>query len=114
MTDPLRSEDFPRFDTNPGPESRETAGGSSLQATAEQIGNTMGRAIRVARNLPERVGQVRQDLRDRLTVIRGGAGPTVLDKASQLKAADQRSDCSWATGSAECLLVSNTATTARK
>lgn len=92
MADPLRTEDFPEFDTYPGPESPETAaGGSSLQSAAEQIGGTVGRAIRAARDLPERARQIRQSLRDRMTVIRGGAGgPSVADKASELKDAAQQ------------------------
>ncbi len=87
MAQPLRTEDYPRFDTYPGPES---PGEDPLQSAAEQIGSTVGRAVRAARELPERAGQVRQDLRDRLTVIRGGGGPSVADKASELRDAAQQ------------------------
>lgn len=90
MADPLRTEDFPRFDTYPGPESRQRPGGSSLEATAQQVGRTVGWAIRVARELPERAGQMRQELRDRLSVIRSQGGPSIADKASELKAAAQQ------------------------
>ncbi len=91
MADPLRTEDIPRFDTYPGPESRETSpGSSSLDATAQQIGSTVGRAIRTARELPERAGQIRQELSDRLSVIRSEGGASVADRASELKAAAQQ------------------------
>lgn len=91
MADPLRTEDIPRFDTYPGPESRTTSpGGSSLDATAEQIGGTVGRAVRAARELPERAAQIRQELRDRLTVIRREGGRSAAGKASELKAAAQQ------------------------
>ena len=51
MADALRTDDFPEFDTYPGPESRRElpAGGQSLQSAAEQIGSTVGRAVRAAR-----------------------------------------------------------------
>lgn len=92
MADALRTDDFPEFDTYPGPESREiAAGGHSLQSAAEQIGSTVGRAVRAARELPDRAGQMRVRLRDRLTVIRGGDGAfSVADKASELKDAAQQ------------------------
>lgn len=85
MADPLRTEDFPEFDTYPGPESPEKAGESPLRSAAEQIGSTMGRAVRAARELPDRADQLRVDLRDRLTVIRGGGGRTTADQASDLQ-----------------------------
>lgn len=92
MADALRTDDFPEFDTYPGPESRRElpAGGQSLQSAAEQIGSTVGRAVRAARELPERAGQVRTSLRDRLTVIRGRGGASVAEKASELKDAAQQ------------------------
>jgi ElaB/YqjD/DUF883 family membrane-anchored ribosome-binding protein len=90
MAQPLRTEDYPRFDTYPGPESPETPAEASLQSAAEQIGSTVGRAVRAARELPERAEQIRQDLRDRLTVIRKEGGPSMADKASELKDAAQR------------------------
>lgn len=92
MTDPLRTDDFPESDSYPSPESRATsAAGPSLQSAAEQIGSTVGRAMRAARDLPDRVDQIRVGLRDRMTVIRGGGGSAVKDKVSGLKdAAHQR------------------------
>ena len=90
MAPPLRTEDVPRFDTYPGPESPEPPVEALLQSAAEQIGSTVGRAVRAARELPDRAGQVRQDLRDRLAVIRAGGGPPVADKASELKDAAQQ------------------------
>lgn len=91
MTQPLRTEDLPRFDTYPGPESRETSSaGSSLQSAAEQIGGTVGRAVRAARELPERAARLREALRDRMTVIRGGARSSLADRASGLKDATQQ------------------------
>ncbi len=91
MPDPLRTEDLPRFDAYPGPESREmTAGESPLHSTAQQIGSIAGRAVRAARDLPETAGQIRQDLRDRLTAIRRGAGPSLVARASELRYAAQQ------------------------
>ncbi len=90
MPDPLRTDDFPEFDTYPSPESQEDAGGSSPQSAAEQLGSTVGRAMRVARELPQRVDQMRVDLRHRMTVIRGGASSSLANKASELKEAAQQ------------------------
>ena len=91
MADPLRTDDFPEFDTYPGAESPEPpVPGRSLHSTAQQIGGTMGRAVRAARELPDRVDQLRVELRDRVVVM-PGAGPTSIeDKASQLKEAAQQ------------------------
>jgi len=91
MAEPLRTEEIPSFDTYPGPESREAAaGGSTLHSAAEQIGGTVGRAVRAARGLPERVDQVATDLRDRMTVIRGGRSASAGDRASELKEVAQQ------------------------
>lgn len=91
MAQPLRTEDFPDFDTYPGREEREAGG--PLESAAEQIGSTVGRAIRAARELPERMEQARDELRDRMTVIRARGGPSVADKAAELKdAARQKLD----------------------
>lgn len=90
MGEPLRTDDLPNFDTYPGPESRQTAaGGSTLESAAEQIGDTVGRALRAARELPDRADQLRAELRDRFTVVRGGRGASLGDKASDLKDAAQ-------------------------
>ena len=91
MADPLRTDDFPEFDTYPGLESPETpVSGRTLHSTAQQIGSTMGRAVRAARELPERVDQLRVDLRDRVVVMPGRGPSAVEEKASQLKEAAQR------------------------
>ncbi len=116
MAEPVRTDEFPTYDTYPGPESPRTpragldfvpttrqqdadaqgAGRDSrLQQAAEQIGGSLGRAVRAVQHLPEtmdeakedlrdRVDQARSDLRDRLTVIRGGE-PEGSGKVDQVK-----------------------------
>jgi hypothetical protein len=42
-----------------------------LNAAAEEIGASVGRAVQAVRELPERMDQARSSLKDRLTVIRG-------------------------------------------
>ena len=128
MADPIRTDDFPTYDTYPGPESPRTARpgldfvpttreqgpdaegagrDSRLHEAAEQIGSTLGRAVRAVQQLPEtmeqarsdirdRVEQARTDVRDRLTVIRGGGGAEVSGKVEEVKQAAQdklRSAC---------------------
>ncbi len=113
MAEPVRSEDFPTYDTYPGRESprsaepgvdylpttwQQGAGAagagreSRLEETAEQIGSTLGRAVRAVRDLPEQVDQARVSMRDRLTVIRGGGGQrsAAAEKASEIKDAAQQ------------------------
>ena len=120
MADPIRTDEFPTYDTYPGPESARTARpgldfvpttreqgtdaqgagrDSRLQEAAEQIGSTIGRAVRSLQQLPEtmeqarneirdRVEQARVDARDRLTVIRGGDGDA-SGKVAEVKQAAQ-------------------------
>ena len=105
MADPVRTEDFPDFDTYPGAESSPARGerllvvasdvvpgaesderDSRLHEAAEQIGSTLGRAVRAVQNLPDTMDQARTDLSDRLSVIRGGAErEDVAGKVDQVK-----------------------------
>lgn len=85
-----RSADVPRYDTYPAPTPSEAAatpqdwpyepktdvdlrtqcGNPRLNETAEQIGETLGRAVALARSVPRRV----EHIKDRFAVVRGGAG----------------------------------------
>ncbi len=110
MAEPVRTQDFPTYDVYPGPESPRTprvgkdytpttweqgpgaqgaARDSGLDETAEQIGSTLGRAVRAIRELPQRAQQAGTDMRDRLTVIRERRGATAQGKISELKASAQ-------------------------
>jgi len=90
-----RSADIPRYDTYPAPAPSEASstpqdwpyeprtdldrsqvGNERLNRTAENIGETLGRAVAVARSVPRRFG-----------VIRGGGGGNIADDLKQRAAA---------------------------
>lgn len=97
MAEPVRrTPDSPNFDTYPAPTpSGERAlplsgertlpagnpGDDRLNEAAEQIGSTVGRAVRTAKQLPEQLGS----LKNRFTVIRGRGQRAAGDKARELK-----------------------------
>lgn len=89
MAEPvLRTPDSPSFDTYPAPTpSAQRAlpegnpGDDRLNEAAEQIGSTVGRAVRSVRQLPEQLGS----LKDRFTVIRGRGAKAAEAKAQELK-----------------------------
>lgn len=92
-----RSADIPNYDTYPAeaPDwaNEQTSGNWNTQPpgaargddrlthTAEQIGETVGRAVALARDLPGRV----EELRRRFTVIRGRAGEQAGGTAERLR-----------------------------
>jgi ElaB/YqjD/DUF883 family membrane-anchored ribosome-binding protein len=89
MAEPLRrTPDTPNFDTYPAPTpSAErilpagNPGDERLNEAAEQIGATVGKAVRVVRQVPEQIGT----LKDRFTVIRGRGQDAATEKARELK-----------------------------
>ena len=88
MAEPLRrTPDTPNFDTYPAPTpSAERilpphTGDDALVETAEQIGATVGKAVRVVKQVPEQLGT----LKDRFTVIRGRGQDVATEKARELK-----------------------------
>src|SRR5512142_2501166 len=89
MAEPvLRTPDSPNFDTYPAPTVAAeralpagTPGDDRLNETAEQIGSTVGRAMRTVRELPKQV----EALKDRFTVIRGRGRQAASEKAKDLK-----------------------------
>jgi ElaB/YqjD/DUF883 family membrane-anchored ribosome-binding protein len=91
MAEPLlRTPDSPNFDTYPAPTpSAQRAlpqgnpGDDRLNDAAEQIGSSVGRAIRNVRQLPEQLGE----LKDRFTVIRGRGKRAAGEKAQEVKEA---------------------------
>jgi ElaB/YqjD/DUF883 family membrane-anchored ribosome-binding protein len=91
MAEPLlRTPDSPNFDTYPAPTlSAQRAlpegnlGDDRLNEAAEQIGSTVGRAVRNVRHLPEQLGE----LKDRFTVIRGRGKRVAGKKAQEAKEA---------------------------
>jgi hypothetical protein len=90
MAEPvLRTPDLPNFDTYPAPAPADRTlpagrpGDDRLNEAAEQIGSTVGRAIRGVRHLPEHLGE----LKDRFTVIRGRGQRVAEEKAQEIKEA---------------------------
>lgn len=98
MPKSTRTEETPNFDTYPGPESPATnpaayvpAGRSAAPANdnrithaAEQIGSAMGRAVSVARDMPQKIGG---ELRGRFQVISGQARQRGARSYEELKSA---------------------------
>lgn len=89
MAEPvLRTPDTPNFDTYPAPTPAAertlppgNPGDDRLNEAAEQIGGTVGRAVRTVKQLPDQLGS----LKDRFTVIRGRGQVAATDKARELK-----------------------------
>ena len=85
----VRTPDSPNFDTYPAPAPADRTlpaghpGDDRLNEAAEQIGSTVGRAVRSVRDLPEQLG----GLQDRLTVIRGRGQRLAEEKAREIKGA---------------------------
>ena len=89
MAEPvLRTPDTPNFDTYPAPTpSAERTlpagnpGDERLNETAEQIGASVGKAVRTVKQLPDQLGS----LKDRFTVIRGRGQSAATEKAREMK-----------------------------
>jgi ElaB/YqjD/DUF883 family membrane-anchored ribosome-binding protein len=89
MAEPvLHTPDTPNFDTYPAPipAAERTlppgnAGDDRLNEAAEQIGSTVGRAVRTVKQLPDQLGS----LKDRFTVIQGRSRGAASEKARELK-----------------------------
>ena len=88
MAEPvLRTPDTPNFDTYPAPTPSPdrtlppgNTGDARLNEAAEQIGATVGRAVRTVKELPDQLGS----LKDRFTVIRGRGQAATTEKAREL------------------------------
>ena len=104
MAEPvLRTPDTPNFDTYPAPTPAAermlppgNPGDERLNEAAEQIGATVGRAVRTVKQIPDQLGT----LKDRFTVIRGRGQGAAVDKARELKdlAADKARELKDAAG----------------
>ena len=89
----------PNFDTypapSPGPAARpdrqlpEDPTGARLTETAETIGTAVGKAVNTVRDLPNRLEEMKDDMKQRLQVVRRQGGPSagdkIKDKADELK-----------------------------
>ena len=89
MAEPvLHTPDTPNFDTYPAPiPTAERSlppgnpGDDRLNEAAEQIGSTVGRAVRTVKQLPDQL----ETLKDRFTVIQGRSRGAAAEKARELK-----------------------------
>jgi ElaB/YqjD/DUF883 family membrane-anchored ribosome-binding protein len=89
MAEPLRhTSDFPDFDTYPGEgRAQERTLGNrarqlpegSMVAAAERVGRTVGVAVSTARNLPERLGEVKS----RLQLVKDRSASAAGQRASE-------------------------------